>query len=82
VLAQEFTASLIARCVVHMLATGQFNRQTQRVAAKIQHVRRERILAAELESTHAAIAQQLPQPLLGVGRVAAQFAGEGKGFGW
>ena len=80
--AQEVASPVIARHVVQMLAAVQFNREMSRVAVEIQYIRMKWILAAELESTQASVTQQLPQPLLGVGRVAAQFAGEGKGFGW
>jgi hypothetical protein len=63
-----------------VLPTIELDRKAKFVAIEIEHVGTACVLAAEFPAMHAAVAQQRPHEMLGVGGRLAQGADEGEGF--
>ena len=59
-----------------MLAAIQLDRQFVLVAIEVEHVAGYRMLAPELVSVEALVAQQIPEACFCVGWMLAEFAGE------
>jgi hypothetical protein len=65
----------ISVCLLDVLPAIKFDSEALLVAVEVQYVGRQRVLAAELEATEGAVAQQVPEELLGICLIDAQAAG-------
>jgi hypothetical protein len=74
---QLFGPQLIVGRLIQVLTAVQLNDQLNFYAGEIRNKARNWILATEFQSTHLSTAEKLPQPSLGIRRVAAQVASMG-----